>query len=940
MILNGDNVTIECNVESYIPVRSVSWQKVIDGEIIQIIPSENKYKMDYGKRPSLTLTDFNADDQGKYRCIVRNYIGLRNEMFVSCRIFMSRFGWLTRFVTVLQHIPAFHTEDITLHNYDIDSQSKPTVYNVYKGDDITMEQHSNAQQKLVVVKWFKESDKGTELDRSNEQYSGGFPEVPSLTIKATTVENAGKYFCLLIYDNEDTQKAFIFKLKIIPQVKIYKALCEHRENKTFIRPAIFESIDKQMKENNIVVITGREGTGKSKICLELASIYDDKDYMVLTVDLSENYTIYTDIANALLIIDDNQSTQDSLNTFMKHLLPVMIERNIKVILSCRYLDLEIVSSVSEIIPLKGEPFIDMNSCLTPEEKEEMLRRYIKENNIGISAANVSNLGNPDIITDLSVQVKIADEAIKVIRNKEPWKGFPLCASLFCSKRKFLHLGEKYFTNPPTHLVEELKKLYEAARKPSNCRDKINDYCILVYIMNNKNHQLDLNDPNLCSQLDVLYQTFFSFKNKPEKPGSNEDKKKAIEEAVHRMNNKYLKFQEGVYEFIHPCLLKAMFLSSDSMVHFLLQNGSLHDITELVRSEHYTGFENELVIKIDENYHHILCEKLVGHALENHSLLQHVAEYIYSYWRLTGDYLVNKMFKHIECLLFRSLEVHTDDILSHDTGSLSESSINLEGSVQFSKIIILLDELTYKGRDPWIYGPGSADFLILSALISAAIGRYATNRRQTFNILLEEFRNRIHSKSFVNLWSKPLDMHGNTFFHYLMLFCEMEATYILNVNEEERPKYVLDTENVKKYTPLDIAVFLGKRNILEVLNLTNVSKKLRDRLNRLAESGKVECYYENSKHKNIDQPMVNQVNDDSDSPKKHEYEDVNDVKKGVKDEVKKNKSFFKIKSSMKKEEPSEKEKHNKNNVLCFDDFMINIVVFGEKEDYKSILKLLS
>ncbi|CAG2211700.1 unnamed protein product [Mytilus edulis] len=220
MILNGDNVTIECNVESYIPVRSVSWQKVIDGEIIQIIPSENKYKMDYGKRPSLSLTDFNADDEGKYRCIVRNSIGLRNEMFVSCRIFMSRFGWLTRFVTVLQHIPAFHTEDITLHNYDIqfDSQSKPTVYNVYKGDDITMEQHSNAQQKLVVVKWFKESDKGTELDRSNEQYSGGFPEVPSLTINATTVENAGKYFCLLIYDNKDTQKA-LFKLKIIPQEK-------------------------------------------------------------------------------------------------------------------------------------------------------------------------------------------------------------------------------------------------------------------------------------------------------------------------------------------------------------------------------------------------------------------------------------------------------------------------------------------------------------------------------------------------------------------------------------------------------------------------------------------------------------------------------------------------------------------------------------------------
>ncbi|XP_076095650.1 uncharacterized protein LOC143066723 [Mytilus galloprovincialis] len=538
MILNGDNVKIECNVQSYIPVRSVTWLKVIDGEIIQITASENKYQIDFMNRPSLTIDNFNDEDQGKYRCIVKNVVGLRNEMFVSCRIFVSRFGWLTKFVSVLQHIPAFHTEDITLHNYDIDSQSKPTLYIVYKGDDITMEQHINGRQKLVAVKWFKESDKWTELDLSNEQYTGGVPNCPYLTIKATTVENAGKYFCLLIYDNEDTQKA-LFKLKIIPQVKIYKALCKHRENKTFLRPAIFETIDKQMKENNIVVITGREGTGKSKICLELASIYDEKDYMVLTVDLSENYTIYTDIANALLIIDDNQYTQDSLNTFMKHLLPVMLERNIKVILSCRYLDLEIVSSVSEIIPFTGEPFIDMNSCLTPEEKEEMLRRYIKENNIAISAANVSNLVNPKIITDLSEQDKIANETIKVIRNKEPWKGFPLCASLFCSERKFLHLGEKYFTNPPRHLVEELKELYEAARKKSNCIDKINDYCILVYIMNNKNHQLDLNDPTLRRKIDELYQILFHFKYIYEKLGSNDDQKKSIEEAVHRMTNKTL-----------------------------------------------------------------------------------------------------------------------------------------------------------------------------------------------------------------------------------------------------------------------------------------------------------------------------------------------------------------------------------------------------------------
>ncbi|CAG2216622.1 unnamed protein product [Mytilus edulis] len=471
LILNGDNVKIECNVKSYIPVRSVTWQKEIDGEMFEITASEDKYKMDCGKSPSLTIDNFNTGDHGKYRCISRNAVGLRNEMFASCMNHMSSVGWLTGFVSVLQHIPVFHTEDITLHTYG------------YNYGTLFYDQH-----KLVTVKWFNENDKRTELDLSGEQYSGGVPECPSLTIKDTRMENAGKYFCLIMYDNGETQKALI-KLKIIPQVKIYKAILNHRGDKTFIRPAVCDTIDKHMKTNNIAVITGREGTGKSKICLELASIYDkhEKDYVVFKVDLSENQTISTNMVDTLLIIDDQQYTQDSLHDFMEHLLPVLGERNIKVILTCRNVDLEIVRRVPEINKLKEEVFIDINSCLTAEEKEEILRSYMKVNHVTSSSSAVSNFRNLEIITDLSVQVTLDENAIKVIRNEEPWKGFPLSALLFCSERKFLHLGEKYFTNPPICLLEELKLLYKTAKKKNqaNCIDTINEYCVLVYIMNKK-----------------------------------------------------------------------------------------------------------------------------------------------------------------------------------------------------------------------------------------------------------------------------------------------------------------------------------------------------------------------------------------------------------------------------------------------------------------------
>lgn len=99
---------------------------------------------------------------------------------------------------------------------DFNSQSEATVYTVYKGGDITLEQRIDGLQKLIAVKWFKESAIWTELDMSNEQYSGGVTEIPSLTINMTTLGNAGKYLCLLIYDNGKRQKAS-FKLKILPQ---------------------------------------------------------------------------------------------------------------------------------------------------------------------------------------------------------------------------------------------------------------------------------------------------------------------------------------------------------------------------------------------------------------------------------------------------------------------------------------------------------------------------------------------------------------------------------------------------------------------------------------------------------------------------------------------------------------------------------------------------
>ncbi|CAC5425551.1 unnamed protein product [Mytilus coruscus] len=96
------------------------------------------------------------------------------------------------------------------------SQSKPTVCNVLEGNDILMEPCWGGQLKLQAVTWFKGSNNRIMLNPSNKQYIGGATDVPSLTIKKTTLEDAGEYFCIQLNDNGETQMSS-FQLKIIPQ---------------------------------------------------------------------------------------------------------------------------------------------------------------------------------------------------------------------------------------------------------------------------------------------------------------------------------------------------------------------------------------------------------------------------------------------------------------------------------------------------------------------------------------------------------------------------------------------------------------------------------------------------------------------------------------------------------------------------------------------------
>jgi MinD superfamily P-loop ATPase len=61
---------------------------------------------------------------------------------------------------------------------------------------------------------------------------------------------------------------------------------------------------KFLHEHGVVILSGREGTGKSKMCLEIASLCEKENYMQNTVDGHADLEVNFESSKVLCIFDD------------------------------------------------------------------------------------------------------------------------------------------------------------------------------------------------------------------------------------------------------------------------------------------------------------------------------------------------------------------------------------------------------------------------------------------------------------------------------------------------------------------------------------------------------------------------------------------------------------------------------------------------------------
>jgi hypothetical protein len=213
----------------------------------------------------------------------------------------------------------------------------------------------------------------------------------------------------------------------------------------------------------------------------------------------------------------------------------------------------------------------------------------------------------------------------------------------------------------------------------------------------------------------------------------------------------------------------------------------------------------------------------------------------------GVYFYNQFIKLHDKMFLTKLMCHFTPSKTSEPPQ-SENKKNIERKYPLSWCrILLMDELTDHGNDPWIYevddGVLVPDRALLCGLIGACKSKYKQDENQddTFSKLLSMFKSKIEDKTLVKNLIDLTDMYGNTLFHYLVIFSESQSFRILDIEENLLSKNkvrskdeflikdnraIFGKPNKTGITPLEMAAYFGKPRVFKGL-LVNTKESVID-----------------------------------------------------------------------------------------------------------------
>ncbi|CAG2242595.1 ASB14 [Mytilus edulis] len=435
----------------------------------------------------------------------------------------------------------------------------------------------------------------------------------------------------------------------------------------FVKTRAVDEAIKIMESQNMVVLTGSAGSGKSATAIYLLRHFQtNKNYKPLKIltfaDLSILINPNSDEPVIVLLEDifgrtnytyvenSERNVLGELGTCIGNTLKVIITIRTTIMKSC--MSLFYTSNV-----FCGLHVVDLSRDfqLVKTEKKRLLERYLELNNILVSECG--NCMDDQLQPDAAVTIsnKVIDEIVQL----DTVGVFPENCRLFTTIRCFTRLGIKFFRHPTISLRNEIDALRRADGNDNISTKLKYKFTALVYMLLS-NDVLSKNSLDFCKVQDIFKSV----------NGGCTIIEHLLIDAADDMIDQYLTYSsiENAYYFQHRIIAEAVMISySKCNISQVISMLNQDFIAEMVKPDCYIEKEGEVVLKVpSNNYRHLA--KVIKELLLLKSIGACFIEYI-----LTKS----EIFENVE---FLQAIVETFEYLFKPKDSLSSEDIELKTSV--------------------------------------------------------------------------------------------------------------------------------------------------------------------------------------------------------------------------------------------------------------------
>ncbi|CAC5391352.1 unnamed protein product [Mytilus coruscus] len=444
---------------------------------------------------------------------------------------------------------------------------------------------------------------------------------------------------------------------------------KHSKDQTYIEIKAVTACVQMLDNSKVLILSGREGSGKSKNSLEILRQIKEKHPETDVIKL-KRLNQFSDIidkdANTIILFEDvfgritKQFCEDTDVQILDSLYSYISLGNVRVIFEIRNNVKQECQSLlsSHDIFCNSITYLDLNSeefGLSLKEKESIFINYCTKNKIDIIYKKKSFYCDAYFIGIEEIKVSIIDEsevtcgfsadnkcivfnscAVEDMIRSDPYQGFPQCCRLFTQNKTLTKLGAAFFKCPSKILLQEIENM----RMEGMDNDaKGLKYVILVYILSNQ----AISAMSIKNDDHAHQNLFYECYNKTFGVKLHE-----IIYLYEELVGRYLIIKEQTICFQHLALQDSVLISYCKInPKAIIPLLSIDHLIDIVRAQNYMEQEEEIVIKISKSYYSEFAAKIIS--LMNSELYDRSYRDRFMESKIITDYDVDLIYELIVCI---------------------------------------------------------------------------------------------------------------------------------------------------------------------------------------------------------------------------------------------------------------------------------------------------